>query len=137
MCLQYRRFRCGGAGWARDGRSAEARSIQRRSGLGPRRAERGGAEHPMAEFRKGMKVVHRAQSAWGVGHVLAVSDDPPRLSAQFPGRPGGPVMLSSRDHALVRFKFTPNSPAHLADGTPVRVLRGLAGPAHDLYRYTV
>ena len=43
----------------------------------------------MAQFLKGMKVLHRAQSAWGVGHVLAVSEDPPRLSAQFPGRPGG------------------------------------------------
>src|SRR3974390_2186538 len=91
----------------------------------------------MPHFLKGMKVVHRAQSAWGVGHVLAVSEDPPRLSAEFPGRPGGPVMLSSRDAALVRFKFAPNSPAHLADGTPCRVLRGLSGPTGDLYRYTV
>jgi ATP-dependent helicase HepA len=91
----------------------------------------------MPQFIKGMKIVHRAQSAWGVGHVLAVSEDPPRLSAEFPGRPGGPVMLSSRDHALVRFKFSPNSTAHLADGTPVRVLRGLTGPASDLYRYTL
>src|SRR5258708_7430659 len=91
----------------------------------------------MPQFIKGMKIVHRAQSAWGVGHVLAVSEDPPRLSAEFPGRPGGPVMLSSRDAALVRFKFPPNSPAHLADGTPCRVLRVLPGPADDLYRYTV
>src|SRR5258708_4292058 len=91
----------------------------------------------MAEFLKGMKVVHRAQSAWGVGHVLAVSDDPPRLSAQFPGRPGGPVMLSSRDAALARFRFAPETPALLADGTPARVLRVLPGPAQDLYRYTV
>jgi ATP-dependent helicase HepA len=91
----------------------------------------------MAGFQKGMKIVHRAQSAWGVGHVLAVSDDPPRLSAQFPGRPGGPVMLSSRDAALARFRFAPESAALLADGTPARVLRPLAGPAGDLYRYTV
>jgi len=91
----------------------------------------------MPQFIKGMKIVHRAQSGWGVGHVLAVSEDPPRLSAEFPGRPGGPVMLSSRDHALARFKFSSNSTAHLADGTPVRVLRGLTGPANDLFRYTV
>ena len=45
----------------------------------------------MAQFLKGMKVVHRAQSAWGVGHVTAVSEAPPRLSAQFPGRPGALV----------------------------------------------
>src|SRR5437016_762517 len=91
----------------------------------------------MAQFLKGMKVVHRAQSAWGVGHVLGVSDDPPRISAQFPGRPGGPVMLSSRDPALARFRFAPDSPAHLADGTAARVLRALPGPTGDLYRYTV
>src|SRR5438552_12967492 len=91
----------------------------------------------MAQFLKGMKVLHRAQSAWGVGHVVAVSDDPPRLSAEFPGRPGGPVMLSSRDSALVRYKFAPNSPGTLADGTACRVLRQLPGPSGDLYRYTV
>ena len=91
----------------------------------------------MAQFLKGMKVVHRAQSAWGIGHVLAVSEDPPRLSAQFPGRPGGPVMLSSRDAALARYKFPPNSPALLGDGSTVRVLRQLPGPPNDLYRYTV
>src|SRR5437763_7697021 len=91
----------------------------------------------MAQFIKGMKVVHRAQSAWGVGHVTAVSEDPPRLSAQFPGRPGGAVILSSRDPALARYRFAPQTPALLADGTPVLVLRQLPGPASDLYRYTV
>lgn len=91
----------------------------------------------MPQFTKGMKIVHRAQSGWGVGHVVAVGEDPPRLSAEFPGRPGGAVMLSSRDPALVRFKFSPDMPALLADGTRCRVLRPLAGPANDLYRYTV
>src|SRR5438067_1841693 len=88
-------------------------------------------------FLKGMKIIHRAQGGWGVGHILAVSDDPPRLSAEFPGRPGGPVMLSSRDGALARFRFTPESAALFADGTPARVLRTLPGPPDDLYRYTV
>src|SRR5438874_6540777 len=84
-----------------------------------------------------MKIVHRAQRAWGIGHVLAVSEDPPRLSAQFPGRPGGPVMLSSRDPQLSRFRFAPHSVGLLADGSSARVLRALPGPADDLYRYTV
>ncbi len=91
----------------------------------------------MATFLKGMKIVHRAQGGWGVGHVLAVSEDPPRLSAEFPGRPGGPVMLSSRDAALARFRFAPESAALLAGGTAARVLRALPGPSGDLYRYTV
>jgi ATP-dependent helicase HepA len=92
---------------------------------------------PVATFLKGMKIVHRAQGGWGVGHVLAVSEETPRLSAEFPGRPGGPVILSSRDPALARFRFAPDSPALLADGTAARVLRALPGPPGDLYRYTV
>jgi ATP-dependent helicase HepA len=84
-----------------------------------------------------MKVVHRAQSSWGVGHVLAVSEDPPRLSAQFPGRPGGPVILSSRDKQLVRWKFPAGSKASFADAAGARVLRQLPGPQDELYRYTV
>src|SRR5437016_14680414 len=70
-------------------------------------------------FMKGMKIVHRAQGGWGVGHVLAVSDDPPRLSAEFPGRPGGAVMLSSRDGALHRYRFAPEAPVLFADGSEI------------------
>ena len=91
----------------------------------------------MPQFHKGMKIVHRAQSGWGVGHVLAVSDDPPRLSAQFPGRPEGAVLLSSRDAALARFRFAPGATAVLRDGTIAKVLRPLPGPPDELYRYTI
>src|SRR2546428_5437500 len=82
-----------------------------------------------------MKVLHRAQPGWGVGHVVAVSEDAPRLSAQFPGR--GEVILSSRDPQLVRFRFAPGSPVLLVDGTPALVLRPLPGGAGDFHRYTV
>ena len=91
----------------------------------------------MGRFTKGMKIVHRAQSAWGVGHVIAVSDDPPRLSAQFPGRGKEPVILSSRDQQLTRYRFPPDTPALLADGSEARVLRALPGPSAELARYTV
>jgi hypothetical protein len=74
-------------------------------------------------FLKGMKIVHRAQGGWGVGHVVAVSEDPPRIAAEFPGRPGGTVILSSRDPALLRYRFAPDSPALLPDGSAARVLR--------------
>jgi len=82
-----------------------------------------------------MKVLHRAQPGWGVGHVTGVSEDAPRLSAEFPGR--GEVILSSRDPQLVRFRFGPGSPVLLANGTPARVLRPLPGGPGDLHRYTV
>ena len=89
----------------------------------------------MVHFRPGMKVFHRAQPGWGVGHVTAVAEDAPRLSAQFPGR--GEVILSSRDPQLVRFRFAAGSDVLLADGTPARVLRALPGPREDLQRYTI
>src|SRR5712692_4791680 len=82
-----------------------------------------------------MKVLHHAQPGWGVGHVTAVSEDAPRLSAEFPGR--GEVILSSRDPQLVRFRFAPGSPVLLADGSAARVLRPLPGGAGDFHRYTV
>src|SRR5712691_3605623 len=82
-----------------------------------------------------MKVLHHAQPGWGVGHVTAVSEDAPRLSADFPSR--GEVILSSRDPQLVRFRFAPGSPVLLADGTAARVLRPLPGGAGDFHRYTV
>src|SRR5437764_4788702 len=92
---------------------------------------------PMARIEKGMKVVHRAQPGWGVGHVIAVSEDPPRLAVEFPGRPGGHVIVSSRDAALVRFRFSAESTSLLADGTQVRILRPLPGSESDLQRYTI
>jgi ATP-dependent helicase HepA len=89
----------------------------------------------VVHFRPGMKVIHRAQPGWGVGHVTAVAQDVPRLSAEFPGR--GEVILSSRDPQLVRFRFTPGTTVLFADGTSARILRPLPGPADDLQRYTV
>src|SRR3954462_10846232 len=92
---------------------------------------------PMPRIDKGMKVVHRAQPGWGVGHVVAVSEDPPRLAVDFPGRPGGNVIVSSRDAAEVRFRFAAGATALLADGTEVRILRPLAGSESELQRYTI
>src|SRR5207237_9266933 len=92
---------------------------------------------PRMLFSAGMKVLHRAQPSWGVGHVVAVSEDPPRLVVDFPGRSGGPRTLSSRDPQLARFRFPAGADALLADGSPARVLRALEGPPGALYRYTV
>src|SRR5256886_6685241 len=82
-----------------------------------------------------MKVLHRAQPGWGVGHVVAVAEAAPRLAAQFPGR--GEVLPSSRDPQLVRFRFPAGANALLADGPPARVLRPLPGSQDDLQRYTI
>ena len=50
-------------------------------------------------WEPGMKVVHRAQRAWGVGVVIQVADEGRRLAVRFAGRDGVTV-VSGRDPAL-------------------------------------
>jgi ATP-dependent helicase HepA len=51
-------------------------------------------------WKKGQKLVHRAQPAWGVGIVLEVGEDARRVAVRFTGRPGVTV-VAGRDKALV------------------------------------
>ncbi|HSN91348.1 MAG TPA: SNF2-related protein, partial [Anaeromyxobacteraceae bacterium] len=79
-------------------------------------------------WREGMKVVHRAQRAWGVGVVVQVADEGRRLAVRFAGREGVTV-VSGRDPALAEVpRETPldGAPA----GGPIDALaQGSAGPA--------
>ena len=79
-------------------------------------------------WRKGMKLVHRAQKAWGVGVVLETADDGRRLAVRFAGRPGVTV-VSGRDPALQQ--MPPDTPLGAeAPGGPLEALAsGDAGPA--------
>src|SRR5512137_1434041 len=52
-------------------------------------------------WKKGQKLVHRAQPAWGVGIVVEVGEDARRLAVRFTGRDGVTV-VSGRDKALAR-----------------------------------
>jgi ATP-dependent helicase HepA len=72
------------------------------------------------EWKPGMKIVHRVQREWGVGLVLAVTDEGRRLQVRFAGRPGITI-VSGRDPAL----------AAVADDVPVEV-PAAAGPLGDL-----
>ena len=83
----------------------------------------------MPPFLKGMKIVHRAQASWGVGHVLAVSDDPSPASGDLPSGelpsgqlPGGqPEHESERAIKLVRKKTRrPDDRAGIPEPVPVR-----------------
>src|SRR5512136_2743935 len=78
-------------------------------------------------WKKGQKLVHRAQPAWGVGIVVEVGEDARRLAVRFTGRDGVTV-VSGRDRALAR----------VPDDTPLdrptgglldRLASGDAGPA--------
>ncbi len=50
-------------------------------------------------WKPGMKVVHRAQRAWGVGVIVQVAEEGRRLAVRFAGREGVTV-VSGRDSAL-------------------------------------
>jgi ATP-dependent helicase HepA len=75
-----------------------------------------------------MKIVHRAQKAWGVGVVLETADDGRRLAVRFAGRPGVTV-VSGRDPALR--EMPPDTPVGAdAPGGPLDALAsGDAGSA--------
>ena len=78
-------------------------------------------------WKKGQKLVHRAQPAWGVGIVLEVGEDARRLAVRFAGREGVTV-VSGRDKALIAVPDeTPlDQPA---GGLLDRLASGDAGPA--------
>ena len=63
----------------------------------------------------GQKVRYLPQPEWGVGHLLAVDDAGARAQVLFPGREGGPVVVSARGGALV--------PHALRAGEQVRTAR--------------
>jgi ATP-dependent helicase HepA len=78
-------------------------------------------------WKKGQKLVHRAQPGWGVGIVLEVGEDARRIAVRFAGREGVTV-VSGRDRAL----------AAVPDDTPLdqpagglldRLASGDTGPA--------
>ena len=78
-------------------------------------------------WKKGQKLVHRAQPAWGVGIVLEVGEDARRLAVRFAGREGVTV-VSGRDRALHRVPDdTPLD--QKAGGLLDRLTSGDAGPA--------
>ncbi|HYG67510.1 MAG TPA: helicase, partial [Anaeromyxobacteraceae bacterium] len=75
----------------------------------------------------GMKVVHRAQRAWGVGVVVQIGDDGRRLAVRFAGRDGITV-VSGRDPALT--EVPKDTPIEQTPGGPIdQIAGGQPGPA--------
>src|SRR5512136_1515901 len=78
-------------------------------------------------WKKGQKLVHRAQPAWGVGIVVEVGEDARRLAVRFTGRDGVTV-VSGRDRALAR--VPDDTPLDMPKGGLLdRLASGDAGPA--------
>jgi ATP-dependent helicase HepA len=84
----------------------------------------------------GMKVVHRAQPSWGVGDVVAVKEGGRYLSVRFSGRRGPPILVSSKDPALVRWRFAPGDEVEV-DGARARVVDLGEDDGTGLLRYVV
>ena len=77
-------------------------------------------------FKKGQKIVHRAQRSWGVGVVVEVGDDGRRLAVRFAGREGVTV-VSGRDPALM--EVPADTPLESGAGGPLDALAsGQPGP---------
>ena len=78
-------------------------------------------------WKPGMKVVHRAQRAWGVGVVVQVADEGRRLAVRFAGRDGVTV-VAGRDPALT--EVPADTPIEQTTTGPVEALAsGQAAPA--------
>src|SRR5512136_119337 len=78
-------------------------------------------------WKKGQKLVHRAQPAWGVGVVLEVGDEGRRIAVRFAGREGTTV-VSGRDPALT--EVPQDTPIEQGAGGPLEALSsGGHGPA--------
>jgi ATP-dependent helicase HepA len=79
-------------------------------------------------WQPGMKIVHRAQRAWGVGVVLQVGDEGRRLAVRFAGRDGVTV-VSGRDPAVVAVPADTPIETVAAGGAVDLLAQGRAGPA--------
>jgi len=78
-------------------------------------------------WKKGQKLVHRAQRSWGVGLVVEVGDEGRRLAVRFAGREGVTV-VSGRDAALM--EVPADTPLESGVGGPLDALAsGQPGPA--------
>ncbi|WP_248352581.1 helicase-related protein [Anaeromyxobacter oryzae] len=74
-----------------------------------------------------MKVVHRAQRAWGVGVIVQIADEGRRLAVRFAGREGITV-VSGRDPALT--EVPKDTPIEQVAAGPIETLAaGQAAPA--------
>ncbi len=73
----------------------------------------------MTQLVAGMKARYLPQPEWGVGHLLSVEGAGSKALVLFPAREGGPILVSTKQGALV--------PHQLKVGDPVATAKGKAG----------
>ncbi len=73
----------------------------------------------MSKLVPGMKVRYLPQVEWGTGHLVSFEDEGAKAQVAFPAREGGPVLVSTKQGALVAH------PLQVGDG--VRTSKGHTG----------
>lgn len=89
------------------------------------------------EWKIGMKLVHRAQPGWGVGAVIALGEDGLYIRVVFAGRAEGPVVLSTRDAALARYRFPPAAQVRIGVAREPGVVLEERGTRAGFFAYDV
>ncbi|MBX7099515.1 MAG: DEAD/DEAH box helicase family protein [Myxococcaceae bacterium] len=91
---------------------------------------------PPSPLLPGQKVRYLPQPEWGVGHLLALGENGAKAQVDFPARDGGPVVVSTRQGALVHVSLAVGEPVRAPDGRAGLVKAEVEG-GRGLKRYEV
>ncbi|MFZ5469631.1 MAG: helicase-related protein [Myxococcota bacterium] len=84
----------------------------------------------------GMKVRYLPQPEWGVGHLLSLEEGGAKALVLFPAREGGPVIVSTRQGALVAHQLSVGDAVCTAKGRSAKVSGEVSG-GRGLRRYEI
>jgi ATP-dependent helicase HepA len=90
----------------------------------------------MEKLTEGMKVRYLPQPEWGIGHLIGLEDGGGRARVLFPGRPGGPILVSTKQGALRPHQLAKGDSVQTAQGR-AGVIQGEVGGARGLRRYVL
>jgi len=90
----------------------------------------------MPPLTEGMKVRYLPQPEWGVGHLVALEEGGAKAKVLFPARQGGPVIVSTRQGALLPHQLQPGDAVQTAKGRAA-VIAGEVEGGRGLRRYVL
>src|SRR3954468_10864463 len=90
----------------------------------------------MSKLVVGMKVRYLPQVEWGTGHLVAFEDEGAKAQVLFPAREGGPVLVSTKQGALIAAPFQVGESIRTAKGQAGTITGEVEG-ARGLRRYVV
>lgn len=84
------------------------------------------------DIRKGNHLVHREQPSWGIGRVVGLNLENNRALVRFAGRPREEIQVSTRDPALMRWRYGEGDEVKTLDGEAVVRVRVVAAHRGDI-----